>query len=171
MEPSGDQDQDNVRERQTRNLRNLGKALQEGEYHRKRLPNLLHISGRKVSQSCREYVAKIAQSYFILLPKPPLGETLFPSLVIGLSRKPLKSDNDNICLHLWELWMLRPKYLFSMANKEARQHNSGLPARSVRKASKSPQAPDKSQNCVKISVQGLSLMGCGLQSEKLEFFT
>ena len=34
----------------------------------------------------------------------------------ALLRKPKKGDNDNFCLHLWELWMPHLKYLSTVAN-------------------------------------------------------
>ena len=43
---------------------------------------------------------------------------LGPGIPSPLSRKPQKGDNDNFCLHLWELWMPHLKYLLHCGRKK-----------------------------------------------------
>ena len=38
---------------------------------------------------------------------------------VNITRKPQKGDNDNVCLHLWELWMPHLKYLSIVADRSA----------------------------------------------------
>ena len=55
--------------------------------------------------------------------RPENIETIFQNQKI---RRPQQVNNDNFCLHLWELWMSHPKYPFHCGKHKRDKHNQDV---------------------------------------------